>query len=182
MAKKKKTVGKDVKDIANTVWLAGLGALATTQEEGGKLFRKLVKKGEKFEKSSPLGIKDQVEKAKDQVGKAREQVQEGVEKAKGALGGAFGDVASTLDEQLGRALHRLGVPTRDEIKNLTQRVEALMAKVDQRKPAAKSAAKPAARKPAAAKASPRKAASKAPAKPAVKPAAASATETTGTKS
>jgi len=31
------------------VWLAGLGALATVESEGNKLFRWLVERGEKFE-------------------------------------------------------------------------------------------------------------------------------------
>ena len=33
--------GNDLKETANKVWLAGLGALATAGEEGGKLFDKL---------------------------------------------------------------------------------------------------------------------------------------------
>ena len=39
-----------------------------------------------------------------------------------------------FDETLTNALHRLGVPTRDEIRNLTQRVEELNAKIEQLKP------------------------------------------------
>jgi len=136
MAKKKKKVTEDVTSIANTVWLAGLGALATTQEEGGKLFKKLVKKGEKLESKSKDEFSHQVDRAKGQV-------QGTVEKAKGTVGGALDDVANTLADQLSAALHRFGVPTRDEIKTLTNRVEALMAKVDELQ------SKPAAKKPAA---------------------------------
>ncbi len=50
----KKQADKDFKDElkqnAEKVWMAGLGALATAEEEGGKLFRGLVKKGETYEK------------------------------------------------------------------------------------------------------------------------------------
>ena len=35
-----------VKDSAQQIWLAGLGAFAKAQEEGGKVFEALVKEGE----------------------------------------------------------------------------------------------------------------------------------------
>src|SRR6202007_2430157 len=38
-------VGKTVMDSAQQIWLAGLGAFAKAQEEGGKLFETLVKDG-----------------------------------------------------------------------------------------------------------------------------------------
>ena len=63
----KKTKTDDLKDEikanASKVWLAGLGALATAEEEGGKLFRGLVKKGEQYEKKG----KSQLDRLKDQV-------------------------------------------------------------------------------------------------------------------
>ncbi|MCH7891294.1 MAG: phasin family protein, partial [Gemmatimonadetes bacterium] len=50
MSKKTKKVQKDVVESASKIWLAGLGALSVAEEEGGKLFKTLVKKGEGFEK------------------------------------------------------------------------------------------------------------------------------------
>ena len=47
---------------------------------------------------------------------------------------AFENWGGKFDETLTSALHRLGVPTRDEIRNLTQRVEELNAKIEQLKP------------------------------------------------
>ncbi len=138
MAKEKvEDVTEDMVSLASEIWLAGLGALATAQDEGGKLFSKLVQKGQGVGKAG----KDEVE---DQVGKARQEVRKQVSKAKDAVGGAWGDLTSSFDDQLGAALHRIGVPTRDEIKTLTERVEALMEKVDQLKP--KAAPKPRTRK------------------------------------
>lgn len=154
MAKKKsktQTVAGDALEAANNIWLAGVGALATTQEEGGKLFKRLVKKGEKVDLSSRTGVDDTVDKAREKVGEAKDRIEDQVDKAKGAVSSAWGDLTSTFDEQLGAALHRLGVPTRDEIKTLTARVEALIEKVGDvpkatprrtRKPAVKTAATP----------------------------------------
>ena len=39
------TTALTVKDNAQHIWLAGLGALATASEEGGKVFEDLVEKG-----------------------------------------------------------------------------------------------------------------------------------------
>jgi poly(hydroxyalkanoate) granule-associated protein len=45
------------------VWLAGLGALALTEEEGSKFFHSLVKKGEVVEKKSKARLDDVVDAA-----------------------------------------------------------------------------------------------------------------------
>ncbi|MCH9650031.1 MAG: phasin family protein [Deltaproteobacteria bacterium] len=128
MTKKKvEQVTDDVLSMAGSIWLAGLGALATAQDEGNKVFSRLVSKGQGVD----LVNKEDME---EQVDKARQQVSEQVSKAKGAVSGALGDLASSFDDQLGAAMHRLGVPTRDEIKTLTERVEALTEKVDQLRP------------------------------------------------
>jgi poly(hydroxyalkanoate) granule-associated protein len=45
------------------VWLAGLGALALTEEEGSKFFHSLVKKGEVVEKKSKARLDGVVDAA-----------------------------------------------------------------------------------------------------------------------
>ncbi|MCB1058144.1 MAG: phasin family protein [Acidobacteria bacterium] len=143
MAKKKSKASKAQEEVlktANNIWLAGLGALATAEEEGSKLFRKLVEKGEKLETEG-----------RERLGKVREEVEERVDVAKERAGearerveSAFGDLAAGVDERVNSALQRLGVPTRDEIRRLSDRVADLTAKVEGMKPAA---SKPAATKP-----------------------------------
>jgi poly(hydroxyalkanoate) granule-associated protein len=118
------------------VWLAGLGALSTVEEEGSKLFQQLVDKGRTLESEG----KEQVKKARVRV---ESEVDRAAEKVKSKLGGVVGDVGDTLEEKLTAVLHRFGVPTRDEIRDLTKRVEELNSKVDRLKTA------PAAKKPAA---------------------------------
>lgn len=115
-----KGVQDEIKDSAHKVWLAGLGALATAEEEGGRLFKKLVEKGESLES-----------KGKETVSKAKTKVEN-----------AWEDIEGKLDEKVTSVLHRMGVPSRDEIRNLTEKVEDLAAKVEQLA-AKKAAAKPA---------------------------------------
>src|SRR5262245_57915718 len=111
MAKKNgKTSANDIKASANKVWLAGLGALATVGEEAGKLFEQLVKKGEAYEPK----VRSQVEKAKDKLGEAKVKAEKAWTKIEGGL-----------DERVTSAIHRIGVPTRDEIKELSKRVSEL---------------------------------------------------------
>jgi len=154
MAKQKaKKLQHDVTENAHQIWLAGLGAVAMAQEGSGKLFNNLVKKGEDFE----------------QVGKDK------VDQAKGAVSGVKTVAESywetferTVDDKVTAVIHRIGVPTKDEIDTLTDRVEALTAAIEKLrtketpKPRARAAAKKTTttRKPAAKKA------------PAKKPAAA----------
>jgi poly(hydroxyalkanoate) granule-associated protein len=111
-----KNLQDEIKDSAHRIWLAGLGALAAAEEEGTKLFSRLVERGREVESRGKV----EVDKAKT--------------KAEGTLGDLGDKLGSRIDETLTATLHRLGVPTRDEIRTLTQRVEELNSKVEQLKP------------------------------------------------
>jgi poly(hydroxyalkanoate) granule-associated protein len=113
----------DLKESAHRIWLAGLGALAAAEEEGSKVFSRLVERGRDVEAKGRVEVKDQFDKAKDQF-----------DKAKAKAGSTWEDLSAKVDEAVTSALHRLGVPTREEIRNLTQKVEELNAKVDLLKP------------------------------------------------
>lgn len=110
--KQEKKMQDDLKDSAHRIWLAGLGALAVAEEEGTKLFSRLVDRG------------------RDVEGRGKVEV----DKAKAKMDNAWSDVSSKLDEAVSSALHRLGVPSREEIRNLTRRVEELSAKVESLRP------------------------------------------------
>lgn len=111
-----KTLQDDLKESAHRIWLAGLGALAAAEQEGSKVFNRLVERGRDFES------------------KGREEAKEQYDKARTKAESTWSDVSSKVDEAVAGALHRLGVPTRDEIRNLTQKVEELTAKVETLRP------------------------------------------------
>jgi poly(hydroxyalkanoate) granule-associated protein len=113
----------DLKESAHRIWLAGLGALAAAEEEGSKMFNRLVDRGRDVEGRG----RDQ---AKEQFGRAKEQF----DRAKAKAESTWDDVSAKIDEKLTATLHRLGVPTREEIQNLTHKVEELHSKVEQLKP------------------------------------------------
>jgi poly(hydroxyalkanoate) granule-associated protein len=129
----------EIRESAHKVWLAGLGALSTIESEGAKLFQQLVERGRDFESEG-----------KEQMKKARERVETEVDKAasrvKERVGGTFDEVGDTVEAKLTEVLHRFGVPTRDEIRDLAKRVEELNSKVDGLKGAAPAKKSGAARK------------------------------------
>jgi len=138
MVKKKvKQIQDEFSTSARQIWLAGLGALATGQETGNKIFKDLVKKGEALEEAG----KEQVEKAKGTVS--------GVSVMAESYWETF---EKKVDEKMTAVIHKLGVPTNSEIEALTKKVEDLTKTIEalQKKQAA-PARKPAARKPAARK-------------------------------
>ena len=122
MATKEKTV-KDTQqeliDSAHKIWLAGLGALALAEEEGTRAFKKLVERGESFES-----------RGKESVSKVVSSVEKAAQSAKDRVGDAFGRLEGSFDAKVASTLERLGVPTRDEIKTLTKRVEELTKSVE----------------------------------------------------
>ena len=134
MTKKTKKVQKDLMKSASKIWLAGLGALSAAEEEGGKLFHTLVKKGESFEK-----------RGKKQLEKVGNTVEEQIETVAAKADKTFGKIGRGFDTKVADTLNKLGVPSRMEIQKLTRRVEELTKKVDSlnKKPAAKAASKPA---------------------------------------
>ena len=124
----------DLRDNAHKIWLAGLGALQAAEEEGSKLFKNLVERGETFQSRGREQYEEVKDKVEDAAGKARDRAENTWEK-----------VEHRLDDAVSAALGRLGVPSRDEIATLTQRVEELTAVVEKLKPAKKAPAKSAAK-------------------------------------
>ncbi|HRY15295.1 MAG: phasin family protein [Candidatus Competibacteraceae bacterium] len=104
----------NIRESANRIWLAGLGAFSKTQEEGEKLFQALVKEGEEVEKRAREMTEAKVEEARGKVvelqGKATQQ---------------FDRLEELFQERVAQVLHRLGVPTQEDIQELSRRVEEL---------------------------------------------------------
>ena len=111
-----KNLQDELKDSAHRIWLAGLGALAAAGEEGTKMFDRLVDRGREYET------------------RGREEARKQYEGARSTTDELWNTWSGKLDEAVTNALHRMGVPSRDEIRNLTQRVEELNAKVEMLKP------------------------------------------------
>lgn len=159
---KSKTEGnlKDtVRDSAQEIWLAGLGAFSKAQAEGSKVFEALVKEGVGLQKKTRALAEDKLAGMTGNVAKAASQW---TKAANGISGKAQSTVTETWDkleqvfeDRVARALTRLGVPSQREVQALATRVEELTDAINglARKPARASATAAAAKKAPAKKAS-----------------------------
>ena len=141
-----------VKESSSQIWLAGLGAFSKAQEEGSKVFEALVKEGS--------GLQKKIRSFTDShVSDVTNEVSGKITEATSKAAGAWDRLETVFEDRVGRAVGRLGVPTKADISKLTQRVEELTKQVQKMnagraapvKAVAAAAKKPAARKPAAKK-------------------------------
>jgi poly(hydroxyalkanoate) granule-associated protein len=111
---------QSVRESAHVIWLAGLGAFAKVSSEGGKLFETLVKEGEKVEERTREVAEGALEAAREQTGETRGRMIETWDK-----------LEQIFEDRLNRVLGRLGVPSSDDLRELTQRIDALQARLDE---------------------------------------------------
>lgn len=116
------TTSRTIMDSAQQIWLAGMGAFARAQEEGGKLFDTLVKEGGTLERKTRS-------MATGRVDAVRDAVETGVGQVRERAVDTWDRLEKVFEDRVQRALNGLGVPGREEIETLTRRVEALTAEV-----------------------------------------------------
>jgi polyhydroxyalkanoate synthesis regulator phasin len=97
--------GREMAGFGRDIWLAGLGAVATMDEEGTEVFDRLVEHGKHVEAERRKKLSEQ----RDRVAHALEE---------------------NVYDPLVSALKRVGVSTHEEIRDLTARVDSLAHKVD----------------------------------------------------
>jgi poly(hydroxyalkanoate) granule-associated protein len=107
-----------VKESAQEIWLAGLGAFSKAQEEGQKVFKALVREGSSLQHRTMKVTEDRVNNVTSTVTKVAAGLQR-------QAGGTWDKLESVFEARVERALTRLGVPTNKEINTLTSRVEEL---------------------------------------------------------
>lgn len=112
-----------IEKYSRQIWLAGLGAYAKISTDGNKLFDGLVKEGEKAEKQA----RGEMDKQVDTV-KATTRSKVGGVKDK-ALG-KWGELEEAFDKRLNSAISRLGVPSRNEVAALNEKVDLLMRELE----------------------------------------------------
>jgi poly(hydroxyalkanoate) granule-associated protein len=115
-------LAQTVKDSAQQIWLAGLGAFAKAQGEGGKVFDTLMKEGASLQRKTQAVAE---EKLGDVAGKMSAMAGEVGSKANAQ----WDKLESIFEERTARALGRLGVPTAKDLATLVDRVAALEAAV-----------------------------------------------------
>ena len=147
-------LAQTIKDSAQQIWLAGMGAFAKAQAEGTQTFEKLIKDGLSLQKKTQGLAEDKIN---DVTGKMTAMAGEVTNKA----GQHWDKLESIFEQRTAKAMGRLGVPSAKDLAALNARIdklEAALARVGGQKAPAKKAVEKAAAKKAPAKRSPRKAA------------------------
>jgi poly(hydroxyalkanoate) granule-associated protein len=172
-----------VKESAQQIWLAGLGAFSKAQQEGSKAFEGLVKEGLSVQRKTQAVAEDRISDATSRMTSMANDIT-----AKAS--GQWDKLETIFEDRVARTLNKLGVPSAKDIDALIARIDELNLNVQklQSKPAAKAVAEPAAEakpttKPTTKRAPARKAAGTAvkPAEPSVAPAVTAVTTTTPVK-
>lgn len=113
-------IREELGEKAREVWLAGLGALATVEEEGSKLFKNLVNRGQDLENRGSKTVED-----------LSGEISEGYKNLESQVKDTFEKASEGIDETVSNLARTVGVPTRDEIKDLNTKLDELTKKVDQ---------------------------------------------------
>ena len=122
----------NVKDSAQQIWLAGLGAFTKAQEEGSKVFDALVQEGQAIQRKTQTAAEAKLSEASQKMTQMASEIST-------RATGQWDKLENIFEDRVSKALHRLGVPSASDIQALTARVEALSKAVEKLtdKPAAK---------------------------------------------
>ena len=155
-------LSESVKDSAQQIWQAGLGAFNRAQAEGSKAYESLVKEGVSIQRKTQNAAEGKISEATSKMSTIATDISS-------KASGQWDKLENIFEERVAKALNKLGVPSAKDINALITRIDELnkaVQKLSTKAPAAKSAPKTA---PSKAKAEPA-VKTKAPAKKA-KPAA-----------
>ncbi len=164
-----------VKESAQQIWLAGLGAFAKAQSESGKAFETLVKEGLAIQRKTQAVAEEKISEATSKMADMASGLSSKATGITSMATGQWDKLENIFELRVAKALSKLGVPSSKEVADLVARIDELnksvqkLSKAAGAKPTTK-VEKPAAEKPEAKP----KAAVKAPAKAAngaAKPAA-----------
>jgi len=171
-----------IKDSAQQIWLAGLGAFSKAQAEGGKAFDTLVKEGLSIQRKTQAVAEERISDASDRVTGMATDIS-----SKAA--GQWDKLENIFEDRVAKALNKLGVPSARDVEALLERIDGLSRQVQAlggapavarkattrktaaRKPVAEKAPAKATRKTATSKAATEKTATAAPTKAKRKPTA-----------
>jgi poly(hydroxyalkanoate) granule-associated protein len=143
-----------VKESAQQIWLAGLGAFAKAQEEGGKVFEALVKEGTSIQRKTQAAAEERISEATNRMANMATDISS-------RASGQWDKLENIFEDRVSKALNKLGVPSSKDIDVLIARIDELNRNVS--KLSAKTAASSGGKsngtaKPAAKRASARKSA------------------------
>ena len=151
-----------VKESAQQIWLAGLGAFAKAQEGGGKVYESLMKEGLSIQRKTQAAAEEKISEAASKMANMAGDIQS-------KAGQHWDKLENIFEDRVAKALNKLGVPSATDVEALIARIDELNKSVQKlgaktpaskapaakgataKTPPAKKATRPAAKRPAAKK-------------------------------
>ena len=142
-----------VKESAQQIWLAGLGAFAKAQEGGGKMYESLMKEGLSIQRKTQAVAEEKLSEATSKMANMAGDIQS-------KAGQQWDKLENIFEDRVSKALSKMGVPSAKDVDALVARIDELnkavqkmnakspAAKTPVAKTAAKAATKPVAKKAA----------------------------------
>ena len=126
-----------VKESAQQIWLAGLGAFAKAQEGGGKVYESLMKEGLSMQRKTQAAAEEKISEATSKMANMAGDIQS-------KAGQQWDKLENIFEDRVAKALNKLGVPSAKDVDALIARIDELnksVQKMSAKAPAAKAAAK-----------------------------------------
>ena len=115
-----------VKDSAQQIWLAGLGAFSKAQEEGSKVFEALVKEGVSMQRKTHASAEEKIAEAASRLTGLASDIQS-------KAGNRWDKLENIFEERVAKSLSKLGVPSVGDLNALAARIDELEKNLQQMK-------------------------------------------------
>lgn len=107
-----------VKDSAQQIWQAGLGAFNKAQAEGSKAFEALVKEGVSFQRKTKSAAEEKISEATSKMSNMASDISS-------RASGQWDKLESIFEDRVAKALNKLGVPSAKDVNVLIARIDEL---------------------------------------------------------
>ncbi|MDR3371572.1 phasin family protein [Rhodoferax sp.] len=156
-------LSSSVKDSAQQIWQAGLGAFTKAQTEGTKAFEALVKEGISFQRKTQSAAEEKINEAAQKMTSMASDISS-------KASGQWDKLENIFEDRVAKVLNKMGVPSAKDINVLIARIDALNTSVQKLSATKAVAPAKASTKPATAAKVAEKTTAKAASKPATRPA------------
>ena len=107
-----------VRESAQQIWQAGLGAFSKAQAEGSKAFEALVKEGSVLQRKTQAAAEEKVNEATSRMSSMANDISS-------RATGQWDKLEGIFEERVAKALQKLGVPSAKDVQTLIARVDEL---------------------------------------------------------
>ncbi|MDO8776339.1 MAG: phasin family protein [Burkholderiaceae bacterium] len=111
-----------VKDSAQQIWQAGLGAFNKAQAEGSKAFEALVKEGVSLQRKTQSVAEVKISEASSKMSDMASNISS-------KASGQWDKLENIFEDRVAKALNKLGVPSAKDVNALIARIDELSKRV-----------------------------------------------------